>query len=345
MFNKLGKIIILTVSLCFFCSCQNFVLLSYDEWKEKTGNNKNEVDIYIVGYSQSTNNYPCYWKNGNRVDMKVTNPTGTSDFAIFVDENNDVYCGGNDQNVTERACYWKNGDIHPVNSTSGKNSKIKSIAVLNGVIYSAGVDNGKPCFWINDKQYFLSYPSGSSGEANSIVVDNENLDFYICGSYNSTYTRVCYWKNGADCITLDFSANHSYSYGINYSLGRVYVAGTYSGSKYACYWVDGIKVELSSTSGSYANSISIYNGDVYISGYIGSYTACWKNNSDSLWQETTANTKSVGNFIFNNDVYLAGKYGSTSAACYWKNGVQNTLSALSGATSSEARGIFVKAKK
>jgi hypothetical protein len=334
-------------------SCGNLALLSYYELKDKTEKNNDTPDIYIVGYYTIGNNYPCYWKNENRIDLQYITLTNATDMSIYVDDNNDVYCSGCDKNggSVEKACYWKNNSIHFVNTSTTYDSKIKSIAVVNGVIYSCGTENNQPCYWVNEKQHFLSYPSPfTSAEANSIFIDKDNFDFYIAGNYTgSGVWRACYWKNGGECITLDTSSNNSFGYAVYQYLGKSYISGSYniSGNKTPCYWEDGIMTNLPYTGSNphYANSITVYRGNVYASGIFNDVSAvCWKNNDSSPFLiDTSATTKSFGSTIFNNDIYLAGSV-SNSTACYWKNHTRIPLSVPSGTTNSEARGIFVKAK-
>jgi len=353
LLNKKIRIAILIFLTLFINSCQYFSQLSIEEWKDTSSSADAGVDVYVVGYYTITNNYPCYWKNGNRIKLQYTNLSGSSDLGIFVDDNNEVYCCGCDQNSsgTNKACYWKNGTLHTVNTSTIGGSVIKSISVANGVVYSCGTENGQPCYWINDKQYFLSYPSTFiNAEANGIFLDKDTFNFYIAGNYSGSGTwRACYWINGGECITLDASSNNSYGYAVYQYMGKTYVCGSYdiSSSKTPCYWENGVMKGLpyTGTSPHYANSISIYQGDAYIGGIFNDVSAvCWKNNDSSPFlKDTSATTKSFGSIVFNNDIYLAGSVNNTTI-CYWKNHTRITLSVPSGTTNSEARGIFVKAK-
>ena len=232
------KCLFLAISLIIilFGNC-NLAFISYKDWLNKT-NSSNDVDIYIGGDCENgADSYPCYWKNGARVDLpyEYSNNDGNGTlncvYSIFVD-GNDVYCGGSYiiDNIlyNNNACYWKNGVLNKVNSNSTA-SGINSICVINGVVFSAGYDNNA-CFWINGKEYPLPMPSNysNSSTAKSIAVDKDTFDFYIAGSvWNISGGAACYWKNGKDCILLDnISSSSTQANSVIFSNGKLYIGGS-----------------------------------------------------------------------------------------------------------------------
>ena len=98
----------------------------------------------------------------------------------------------------------------------------------------------------------------------------------------------------------------------------VYIAGaSYNseGNYTACYWVDGVRVEL--PGGAWATDIVVVNGTVYTSGTGETSDACYwidqtRYDLPGLWGEAE------GIAVHNGDVYVAGWYENGS--CYWKNG-------------------------
>lgn len=123
------------------------------------GNNSQVKSIQVVGntvYSAGYINFgmqeSCYWKNDTCIvlDGMVAN-------SIFI-SGDDVYTAG--ETPTSEACYWKNNDrtILP----SSLPSLANSIYVYNNKAYIAGEDNGRACYWINEKQIFLSTLTSSA---------------------------------------------------------------------------------------------------------------------------------------------------------------------------------------
>ena len=98
----------------------------------------------------------------------------------------------------------------------------------------------------------------------------------------------------------------------------VYIAGSSynsDGNYTACYWVDGVRVEL--PGGAWATDIVVVNGTVYTSGTGETSDACYwidqtRYDLPGLWGEAE------GIAVHNGDVYVAGWYENGS--CYWKNG-------------------------
>ncbi len=103
----------------------------------------------------------------------------------------------------------------------------------------------------------------------------------------------------------------------------VYISGHYNDR--ACYWKDDgesiTRVDLSnpvSDPYSRASAITVYNGDVYVSGYYtgGNPNACfWKNG-----QITTMTLGSTNTLFVTEGRVLIGGYKS-GYACYWDNGI------------------------
>ena len=71
--------------------------MSYNDWLNKNNSNV-PINVYVGGYYYIgvTGNYPCYWKNGNRVNIPYLYTgydTGNWVNSIYID-GNDVYCAG-----------------------------------------------------------------------------------------------------------------------------------------------------------------------------------------------------------------------------------------------------------
>ena len=98
----------------------------------------------------------------------------------------------------------------------------------------------------------------------------------------------------------------------------VYIAGaSYNseGDYTACYWVDGVRVEL--PGGAWATDIIVDNGTVYVSGTSEGFDACYWINQDR-YDLPGSGGEGEAIALHNGDVYVAGWYNNGS--CYWKNG-------------------------
>ncbi len=98
----------------------------------------------------------------------------------------------------------------------------------------------------------------------------------------------------------------------------VYIAGaSYNseGNYTACYWIDGVRVEL--PGGAWATDIIVDNGTVYVSGTSEGFDACYWINQDR-YDLPGSGGEGEAIALHNGDVYVAGWYNNGS--CYWKNG-------------------------
>ena len=103
----------------------------------------------------------------------------------------------------------------------------------------------------------------------------------------------------------------------------VYIAGSSydsDGNTTACYWVDGVRVEL--PGGAWATDIVVENGTVYVSGTSEGFDACYWINQDR-YDLPGSGGEAEAIALDGNDVYVAGWYNDGS--CYWKNGQKINL--------------------
>lgn len=111
---------------------------------------------------------------------------------------------------------------------------------------------------------------------------------------------------------------------------KIYIAGSSyneSGDYTACYWVDGVRVEL--PGGDWATDIVVSNGNVYTSGTCGSNACYWINQERFDLPGQWGEGESID--VEGDDVYVAGWWDNGS--CYWKNGerINLTTNAISQA--------------
>lgn len=142
--------------------------------------------------------------------------------------------------------------------------------------------NNRPILWSNGKPQFLSSPD-THGMAVSVAVSNK--DVHVVG-------HVKY--------------------------------GDVNGVSTPTYWKNGViqPLEMDTSSDGGANSISIYNNDVYISGYVNGKNCYWKNGA--LYEIDNLNGVSVSDMVVNRyGTFLAIFEGNIVKL--WKNGVITTV--------------------
>ena len=108
-----------------------------------------------------------------------------------------IYIAGWYQNGTvPRACYWVNGKKYDleVDDTSSS-SYAYSIKVINGIIFTVGIDNAKACFWLNQNKSYMG--DKVIQESNDIFINQISSsihEIYIGGM--NMIDEACYWKDG-----------------------------------------------------------------------------------------------------------------------------------------------------
>lgn len=264
-------------------------------------------NVYVSSSGQFSGNNVTYWKNAtgiNLIDPSIITPTAT---AITL-SGTDVYTvGGAYINNYEKfvPIYWKNQEkaikIATFSSSSGTAT---DIAVAGADVYIAGTTpdpltgNGSspPCYWKNGSPTFLHSisPSSERGTANSICPSGSDVhvvgEVYPIGSASKVGWAV-YWKNGV-ATELTPPTQVSYAQCVIVVGNDVYIAGAIAGSDglpRATYWKNGVATQLESIY-SMANSITVYENDVYIAGDRGQDTALyWKNGKSVILGRGRAN--------------------------------------------------------
>ena len=219
-----------------------------------------DTNVYVVGHASGT---AVYWKNGNQINL-VNNRVVTEATSITV-SGSDVYIGGYDVSPNANlAVYWKNG-VEVILAAALPLTSVNAIAVSGGNVYAAGFIGDSAVIWENGTRTTLS---NGYARANAIAISGN--DIYVAGTENGV---AVYWKNGVK--TSLPSAAVATANAIAISGTDVYVAGT-DNTNNATYWKNGVKMVLSTLNSS-AKSIALFNGDVYISGWLPSQAVYWKN--------------------------------------------------------------------
>ena len=150
------------------------------------------------------------------------------------------------------------------------------------------------------------------------VDDSDPLDNTICSDNDEDGCDDC--SSGTYDLSNDGADDDGDGICNSYIIAgrKVYIAGASydsEGNYTACYWIDGVRVEL--PGGAWATDIVVENGNVYVSGTSEGFEACYWINQDR-YDLPGNGGEAEAIALDGNDVYVAGWYNSGS--CYWKNG-------------------------
>ncbi|MDR1840859.1 MAG: Ig-like domain-containing protein [Holophagales bacterium] len=255
-------------------------------------------------------------------------------------------------NATNQAVAWEtsNSAIATVN-----NGLVTAIATGNAAITVRTNDGGHTatCFvtvnptpvtgiTLNKNTMTLIESGGSEQLTHTILpanATNQNV------TWASSNTNIAIVSNGlvvaiakGQARITARTADGGHTATCNVTVANVYVAGSY-------LWKDYVAQELSSTSySSYANSVFVSGGNVYVAGYVAvTYSATlWVNGVPQyLTDGTTTAGEANSVFVSGSDVYVAGYVtaGSYPRATLWVNGVAQYLS--DGTANAQAQSVFV----
>ncbi len=253
------------------------------------------------------------------------------------------------------ACYWKNGVLTGLYNTEVYSySEAYQVTALNDNIYVSGnyyrsSDNiYNACYWINDR---LGRTDLGPGRARGIHIEGD--DIYVAGHMTegvSTFDTAypCYWRNGV-LVQLG-TVDSGWAMDVDVNGSDVYVSGreVVDGERLAGYWLNGVKTDLTSSTGASTNvkCIEYENGNLHAAGTTdesGDYRAVyWLNDSPQQLPIPTDCIDSYATGMFVNTegvVYVSGYCftGIRNRACYWLNGA---LVELETADESEANSVY-----
>lgn len=321
----------------------------------KTGSNsykKTEVDVYAGGNfrpDKALYNQAGYWKNGNWITLYSAKPAGVS--KLFV-SNKNVYAFGarrtdiwdsNNYEYTSVWGYWKNGKwFEPTPIDKKHKATAHGLFVSGDDVYLSGTnEKGAKTlihgYWKNGEWKSFPYRKNIYTSGMSVITVSNNDVYagwgYAHGYYkNDTMVELPVFEGAMPEAGVKFIAingNDVYAGGYCLNKQRNLIAG---------YWKNSVWIPLmpeDSTDSSIANSIFIYNKDIYIGGNCTkssrSVAGYWKNSKWVALPPLTPNGNSdvLSLVVFEGDVYAAGYSNSDSGypvAGYWKNGVWVGLS-------------------
>jgi hypothetical protein len=191
-------------------------------------------------------------------------------------------------------------------------------------VYVAGIENNKACYWKNNQQTYLS--SGNDITPSNIIIENNNI--YVVGYIQFDNNQEYFWKNNVQYSIRQYlnipSSLFARIKNFTVKNNDIYFSGIVENvapaspdEKYEyCYWKNGVKTILYTSSDYYSGyysfgSICIYNSQIY--------TTARKNiNSivyDGYYEGTTFHpvidindeySDSIGNIVSNsNNLYIS----------------------------------------
>jgi len=292
---------------------------------------------------------PCYWKNGQRVDLDV--PANAFGGALgIVKKGTELYVTGTiNLNGIIKGVTWKNGVMDYPMALNGQFCTSATGIVLSGNdLYMSGTAGNTPCYWKNGVPVEAEVlEAGKPCFVNAIAVSG--TDVYMTGfSRKGTSNIAVVWKNGRIReLPAPLIGTSQYGVSVAVSGTDVYVAGNATDQTNS-YWQpvlwkndqqgQPIPVHLAADT-RIEGRMEVVEGAIYSTGYyrmnggmdIGAY---WKNELFYNLQTGLATPKPFRGqalkFI-NNKICIAGfvinDFGNRSPL-FWKDGVLSQLPVL-----------------
>lgn len=312
-----------------------------------------EPGIYIVGEYLDAPRFPCYWKDGEIVELSTHAGENGRASVCFNDAGTIRFAGTQDDTM----CIWT--DRYRKDLPGTYSSAIINAMFIHGAdTYLVGGLGDSPVYWKNGvSTYLTNGTSTDSTEITGIFIDQDS-NIYMCGNNSSTNPNFrdtpIYWKNDVR-QELQIPNNVGEARDIMMANGHVYIVGLYATTtgRCACYWLDGVRHDLSTSTGDWSSAQTIYidGSDVYIGGNhtpstdTYDYNACYWKNGERF--ELPGRAAYVWDLVVSSGkVYLCGNGRSatlinTTVGCYWVDGVQHELNSLVN-KGTNAWGIVVK---
>ena len=285
------------------------ILLANQAYTSATGIAVSDSNVYVSSSGSRVGENVTYWQNGVGFDLSDPTITYSTAKALTL-SGNDVYVTGIAYiNNFERLVpiYWKNKEPAKkitaglIGSGSGTSIAVSGQDVyITGRSYNPAASSfgGSPCYWKNGVVTYLFSDINQplAGIANAICVSGSDVHVagivYTPGSLSEG--TVTYWKNG---VATNLSPNQIAAVKhITVAGNDVYIAGTIDGPDHlpqATYWKNGVAVILETTL-SAANSIAVFENDIYVAGNRKRDTALyWKNGKPVILGRGRANSIAV----------------------------------------------------
>jgi hypothetical protein len=317
-----------------------------------TGPSFRYYDLYLLGNQTVGNmNRIRFWRSGIVTD--ISDQTKYCYGTSFVMSGDDVFISGYefDGQTTTTPAYWKNTQVHSLSTASGVATDISVDAndtYVSGIEYNG--TNWIARYWKNGADVKLTEEIQAS-DASSIDVVDGNV--FVGGSVltSSTTSMATFWKNGAK-EPMEEPLESSGIIDFEVAGQDVHLVGTriQDSKAYITYWKNGVAKDI--TNGVFAaapTSISVIEGDVYITGYENdidgkSHGKVWNVTKDQIINVTAGGTYSIAMGVAKIDdmLVICGQSSSAQAQgpFYMVNGEFYPITELGSDVA--IYGIFVK---
>jgi hypothetical protein len=184
-----------------------------------------------------------------------------------------VYMAGYNYDKGWTPCYWMNNNKFALSTPNNRYSMVaRSIFVDDRNVYCCGDYIGKILYWINGNFFEIETLSTNLYRADEIIVSAGKI--FILGSFHNRTeggaSTPCYWEDGI-LELLPRGSNPIVHNGKVYvfNAGGVAIGGEIINAR---YFVNGEEFPIGLAEVNvYANSMFIYNDDVYITGSYGDF--------------------------------------------------------------------------
>ena len=165
-------------------------------------------DVYLAGFvtsSDGNKTFPCYWKNGKRIDLPLSNNQSAGSVNDIIVRKGVVYASGEEEFSNQHnALYWVNGQLKISEPDNTVSSVAYGMYVNNNTIMQAGYINSnnaiKPVWWNNGVRNELPLVQVNTPAFTESIMQSKE-DVYVTGYGEKivgtkTIDMPCYWKNG-----------------------------------------------------------------------------------------------------------------------------------------------------
>lgn len=322
--------------------------------------------IYVTGYDDKLGT-AFRWTRGDysATDLSTDPNQATRAFDITL-SGDDVYIGGCATNADGYfiPTLWKNGQAQTLMDASQPiDGDVQSVSVSGNDVYAAGwyrvnksattsFKRDAAVVWKNGSQIELA----NTSYAQAFEVRAEGSKVYVCGFTTNSdgFAMPTLWTstdglNTFQTKTFGGVAKHAYAEGLCVSGDDVYMVGYGDNgeNRSAMLWKNDEAVNLLDNGKSYAYSVTVADGHVYVVGYVVktyengecAVATLWVDGVAQSLTEIKKDSQAWDVFVKNGNIYVSGFIGGQIVV--WENGVAGAIR-YGSSESACATGIYVK---
>lgn len=322
--------------------------------------------VYITGYDDKLGT-AFRWTRGDysATDLSTDPNQATRAFDITL-SGDDVYIGGcaTNEDGFFIPTLWKNGQAQTLMDASQPiDGDVQSVCVSGSDVYAAGwyrvnksattsFKRDAAVVWKNGTEIMLA----NSSYSQAFEVCAEGNKIFVCGFTTNSdgFAMPTLWTSTDGLSTFQTKAfggvaKHAYAEGMCVSGNDVYMVGYGDNgeNRSAMLWKNDEEVKILDNGKSYAYSVTVADGHVYVVGYV---VKTYENGEcavATLWVDGVAqsltdikkDSQAWDVFVKNGNVYVSGFIGGQIVI--WENGTAGAIR-YGSSESACATGIYVK---